>query len=229
MKLGVFDSGIGGEAVAAQLRTAFSDAEIITVNDRAHLPYGLRPAAEVRHLTDRALQPLLVAGCDVIVIACNTATAAAIDWLRARYPQTGFVGLEPMLKTAAGLTDSGVVAICATPGTLASRRYQASKQRWAAGLQVLEPDCADWASLIEANRQQELRLQAMVDELCAAGADVIVLACTHYHWIEAEIKTAAAGRARILQPTAAIVRRVAQLLAKLEQQPKTDRRDQRNF
>src|SRR5688500_4451990 len=120
MKLGIFDSGIGGEAVAASLHAAFPAAEIVTVNDREHLPYGDRTAEDITALTDAAIQPLLAGNCDVIVIACNSATAAAIETLRARYPEQLFVGLEPMIKPAAAMTKTGTIAVCATPATLGS-------------------------------------------------------------------------------------------------------------
>src|SRR5665811_632027 len=98
MKLGVFDSGIGGEAIANALQQTFPDAVVITVNDRAHIPYGDKTADEVISLTNTAIQPLLKANCDIIVLACNTATALAIETLRMNYPQQKFIGIEPMIK-----------------------------------------------------------------------------------------------------------------------------------
>jgi len=212
MKLGVFDSGIGGEAIAESIRNAFPNAEILTVNDKAHLPYGSRSAKEVVTLTDAAIQPLLNARCDIIVIACNTATAAGIEVLRERYPDQKFIGLEPMVKPAAALTKTGTICICATPTTLASRRYRDLKSKFASEVTVIEPDCSDWASLIEENRINEKHIADIVEDACQNGADVIVLACTHYHWIRQQIEAAARGRATVIHPSEAIVRRVRSLL-----------------
>lgn len=212
MRIGVFDSGIGGEAIAQSLRKAFPDADILCRNDRDHVPYGDRSPQEIAHLTDTAIQPLLRARCDVIVIACNSATAAAIETLRTAYPTQAFIGLEPMIKPALNKTQTGTIAVCATPATLSSDRYRNLKDRYASGITVLEPDCRDWAAMIEHNRVNVARVADTIDAVCQHGADVIVLACTHYHWIEEVIDEAAAGRATILNPSDAIARRVAETL-----------------
>lgn len=214
MKLGVFDSGIGGEAVANMLRQSFPDAEVLVVDDREHVPYGDRSSEDITQLTDAAIQPLLDAGCDVIVIACNSATAAAIETLRSRYTGQHFIGLEPMIKPAAQLTASGIVGVCATPATLGSQRYKKLKRMHAPSLTILEPDCSDWARLIEDNGLNESHVADVIDSLCNEGADVIVLACTHYHWIRTIIEETADGRAKVIDPSTAIVQRIHSLLAR---------------
>ena len=214
MKLGVFDSGIGGEAVADALRRTFPGAEILVVNDRANVPYGGKPPELVRRLAEAAIQPLLACACDVIILACNTATALAIDGLRRKYPAQKFIGIEPMIKTAAALTRSKVVAVCATKATLASARYKKLVADFGAGLRIIEPDCGEWASLIESNRMSRARIESTIDAVCAQGADVIVLGCTHYHWIKELIDTLASGRAKVIEPSEAIGRRVRELLAR---------------
>lgn len=212
MKIGVFDSGIGGKAVAQSLEVAFPKAKVLYVHDQAHVPYGSREESEIIALTDAAIQPLLKDACDVIVIACNTATAAAIETLRAWYPDTPFVGLEPMVKPAAAATKSGVIAVCATPYTLSSARYQSLKQTYAQGVIVLEPDCSEWATMIEDDALNERQVRESIEAVCQQGADVIVLACTHYHWIKEDILEIAAGRAEVIDPSAAIAERVRELL-----------------
>lgn len=212
MTIGIFDSGIGGKAVARSLALEFPDAVVVSVSDREHLPYGNRTPNEVRQLTDKAIQPLLAHSCDVIVIACNTATAAAIETLRETYPDQLFIGLEPMLKPAATASRNKVIAICATPATLASKRYQDAKQRFVGSVQVIEPDCSDWATLIEANQLNQSHIDTVMEMCLEKNADVIVLGCTHYHWIKEEIAKAVAGRATVLEPSDAIARRVRQLL-----------------
>ena len=212
MKLGVFDSGIGGEAVAAALRATFPDATILTINDHAHVPYGDKTPEEVRQLTDAAIQPFLDGSFDIVILACNTATAQAIEYLRVTYPTQVFIGIEPMVKAAAEATTSKVIAVCATPSTLASERYRALKERYGVDVTILEPDCHEWAYLIENNQLNRSHIEATINDTCERGADVIVLGCTHYHWIKDLIIELAAGRAQVLEPSEAIGRRVQQLL-----------------
>lgn len=212
MKLGVFDSGIGGEAVAAALQRTFPHATITTVNDHRNVPYGSKSPDVILHLTTAAIQPLLHDNCDVIVIACNTATAIALPSLRQRYPDQLFIGIEPMVKTAAELSKTRVVAVCATPATLASQRYHALKEKFGSQLNILEPDCSDWAYLIESNRINRTHIESIIDTACSQGADVIVLGCTHYHWIKTAIEKIADGKARVIEPSEAIGRRVTSLL-----------------
>lgn len=212
MRLGIFDSGVGGDAVAESLRTAYPLADIITVNDHEHIPYGDRTLEDISRLTDTAIQPLLAKHCDVIIIACNSATAAAIETLRATYPEQLFIGLEPMIKPAAAMTKTGTIAICATPATLGSSRYQQLKALFAEKITVLEPDCSMWAQMIEDNEINEEHIEDTVEDVCANGADVIVLACTHYHWIREVITRATLGRATIIDPSDAIASRVRELL-----------------
>lgn len=212
MTLGVFDSGIGGEAVAIELQRAFPEARIHTVNDKDNVPYGDRDATEIIELTNAAIQPLLERSCDVIVIACNSATAAAIEWLRNTYPTQRFIGLEPMIKPASELTKAGVIAVCATPATLHSQRYKDLKHSYAETIFVIEPDCRSWASMIEHQRLDEMIVAETIKDVCAQGADIIVLACTHYHWIKETIEKTVAGKATVLDPSEAIAHRVSELL-----------------
>jgi glutamate racemase len=213
MKLGVFDSGIGGEAVAAALQQTFPDATIHTVNDQANVPYGNKSKGAVVTLTDKAIQPLLAENCDVIILACNTATALAIEKLREWYPNQKFIGIEPMIKTAASLTKTKVIAVFATRATLASSRYDHLVKHYGEELTIIEPDCSQWAYWIENNQINHEHIKQIVDYVCEAhDADVIVLGCTHYHWIKEEIFDLAAGRAAVIEPSEAIGRRVQQLL-----------------
>lgn len=212
MKLGVFDSGIGGEAIADALRIEFPFATIDTVNDRAHIPYGNKSQERVLELTQTAIRPFLDASYDAIILACNTATAAAIEPLRLRYPSQKFIGIEPMIKTAADLTTSGTIAVCATPSTLESTRYKKLVQKHASHLTILEPDCSTWAYLIENNQLNKSHIELTVTSLCEQGADVIVLGCTHYHWIKTLISDIANGGAQTIEPSEAIGRRVRSLL-----------------
>ncbi len=212
MKIGVFDSGIGGEAIAASLQLTFPNADIKTVNDQSNVPYGDKDAEQIFKLTETAIQPLLNNSYDVIVIACNSATAAAIEPLRQKYPDQKFIGIEPMVKTAASHTKTNVIAVCATPATLASERYKGLVNNYASHLTILEPDCSNWAYMIEHNDVNKQEIANTINEVCGHGADVIVLGCTHYHWIKDRIKRLAGKDVLVLEPSEAIGRRVSELL-----------------
>ncbi|MGZ6005143.1 MAG: glutamate racemase, partial [Candidatus Saccharimonadales bacterium] len=125
------------------------------------------------------------------------------------------VGLEPMVKLAAEMTMSKVIAVCATPTTLASERYRWLKENYAAGVKVVEPDCSDWTRLIETSQIDRKHIYEQINGACLQGADVIVLGCTHYHWIEDQIKLIVGGRAKVIQPEKPIVEQLKRVLAQL--------------
>lgn len=210
MNIGVFDSGIGGEAVANSLRNYFPEAEITVVNDRENLPYGDKTSHQIRLLTDAAIQPLL--GSDVIVIACNSATTAAIEFLRGKYTNQKFIGIEPMIKPALNLTKTRIIGVCATPATLGSNSYRMLKDKYARNYQVVEPDCSNWAQMIENNVLNNSEVITVLDEMIANQVDVIVLGCTHYHWIKELIVEYVGPDIQVLEPSEAIGRRVSSLL-----------------
>ncbi|GAB3848546.1 glutamate racemase [Nesterenkonia populi] len=213
----MFDSGRGGEAVASRLRELLPGSDVITADDAANVPYGSRSDEEVERLTAEGVKPLLDAGCDAVVLACNTATAAAIDHLRRDIPAIPFVGLEPMVKPAAAMSRSGVIAVCATPATLRSGRYQRLKDAWAPQTRVLEPDCSAWAAAVEREGPEVVDLAPLVEEVRDSGADVVVLACTHYHWLKERIEAQLAAElpergVTVLEPSDAVAGQVARVL-----------------
>lgn len=213
MKIGVFDSGVGGEAVAASLRNVFSHVEIDSINDRKNMPYGNKNNEEIISLTTSALQPFLDGSYQLIVIACNTATAVALTSIRQQYPNQSFIGLEPMIKPATSLTKTSTIAVCATPATFNSQRYLELKASWAQKVTVIEPDCSTWATMIESDTVNQQEIDNVIDDCLRVSADVIVLACTHYHWIKTEIERKVGGKATVLDPTEAIANRIKTLLA----------------
>lgn len=212
LRIGVFDSGIGGKAIANYLETRFPKIQIVIVDDHTHVPYGDKSASEILRLTDHAIQPLLQRPCDVIVLACNTATANAIDSLRAKYPHQKFIGIEPMIKPASLITKTRTIAICATSATLKSPHYKKLLQKYASGIKVIEPNCNSWAYMIEKNTINREEITKTIDDVCNHGADVIVLGCTHYHWVKGLIIESAKNRATILEPSEAIGSRIADIL-----------------
>ena len=214
VKIGVFDSGVGGLAVANALRRAFPNNEILLREDKEHVPYGLRQPAEILGFVIPVFQAMIADGCQLIVVACNTVSTTLISELRERFT-IPLVAVEPMIKPAAALTKSKVIAVCATPTTLASSRYKWLKKNYAKNIKVLEPDCGDWPAMIEHQTVDHQKIVYHINESLRAGTDVIVLACTHYHWIEDEIVALAAGRATVLQPEQAIIEQLKRVLAQL--------------
>lgn len=215
MKIGVFDSGIGGRSVALAIEKALPEAQVVFRHDvPGHFPYATKEPTEIFGYVLPILRSLADDGCIVIVVACNTVSTTLIDQLRARI-SVPLVAIEPMVKPAASLTKSGMIAVCATPTTLRSPRYQKLKQLYAGGITVLEPDCADWSALIEHNQMDAEKLRHELEPALQQGADVIVLGCTHYHWIESEVIKLAAGRAKVLQPEQAITQQLRKVLVRL--------------
>ncbi len=211
MRIGVFDSGIGGLSVAKAIEKGIPDAEVIFVNDTDNVPYGTKHPDEIYHLVVPIFQSLVAQHCVLIVVACNTVSTTLVTRLRGAFA-VPFVALEPMVKPAASITKSGVIAVCATPTTLASERYNWLKTTYGATCTFVEPDCSDWSYLIEHDHMNESTIRKRLDPVLEQGADVIVLGCTHYHWIESEIRAIANGKATVLQPESAIVAQVKRVL-----------------
>jgi glutamate racemase len=212
--LGVFDSGVGGLSVWRELAALLPDAPMMYLADQAHVPYGPRPLDEVRRLTERCARWLISRGCDIIVIACNTASGAALDALRAAHPATHFVGAEPAIKPAALHTRSGIVGVLATQSTLSSARYASLLVRFAGGAHVLEQPCPEWVMLVEAGDALAPRALPIVDArlrpLLDAGADVLVLGCTHFPFLLPTIRTVLDARVvQVIDPSPAIAREAA--------------------
>lgn len=215
MKIGVFDSGIGGRSVANAIEKALPEYEVLFVNDIKNVPYGNKTPAELLQLVQPLLANMQSEGCEVIVVACNTVSTTIIKELRHAL-SIPLIAMEPMVKPACEMTRSNIIAVCATPTTLASQRYAELKQTYAKGVTVLEPDCSDWSYMIETNSIDHQNIKDRITTVCQEGADVIVLGCTHYHWIEVEIQTiATAYNATVIQPEQAIVAQLKRVLVQL--------------
>lgn len=212
MKIGVFDSGIGGKSIADAIEQALPLDEVIFVNDSQHVPYGNRDPQEILSFIVPIFRKLVDDGCQVIVVACNTVTTTLIEQLRQSF-SVPLVAVEPMVKPAAQLTGSKVIAVCATPTTLASARYAELKEMYAKNITIVEPDCSDWSSLIEENEITKAKISEDIMPALQKGADVIVLGCTHYHWIEQEIAEIVGSRAVIIQPEQALISQLKRVIA----------------
>ena len=147
--IGLFDSGVGGLSIWRQVVHALPSEPLLYVADQAHVPYGHRSAAEIQAHSQAIADYLVAEGCKAIVVACNTASAVALEPLRQRFPQLPILGLEPAVKPAVQLTRSGVVGVMATPATFQGQLYRATVGRYATAVQVVEQVCVGLAELVE--------------------------------------------------------------------------------
>ena len=147
--IAIFDSGVGGLSVWRQVVHHLPGESVIYLADQAHVPYGQRSADEIRSYCAEIARYLLDMGCKAIVVACNTASAVALEPLRLAFPQLPILGLEPAVKPAVALTRSGVVGVMATPATFQGELYRATVGRWARDVRVVEQVCIGLADLVE--------------------------------------------------------------------------------
>jgi len=213
-KLGVFDSGKGGLFVASAIKRQFPGLEVIYRDDSEHVPYGNRSVQELHKLATPILQSMIKDGCRVIVIACNTVTTNLIDRLRRELP-VPLIGMEPAIKPAATATKTKVIAVCATQRTLSSPRYLLLKRKYAVGIQVLEPDCSSWVPMVERDNINLEAVKEVIEPLLQAGADQIVLGCTHYHGLEKMIKEIVNSRTSVIQPEGPVLAQLDRVLSRL--------------
>lgn len=201
--------------MAQTIQQALPNTQVLYADDHENIPYGSRPPKEVKAFVLPILEALQAEGCQAIVIACNTVTTTLITELR-KIIKVPLVGMEPMIKPASAQTKTKKIAVCATPATLASERYRWLKNEFAAGIKVFEPDCSDWSYMIQNKQTDHQKIDSRIREVCRQGADVIVLGCTHYHWIEEDIqKIADEFSAKVIQPEQAIVSRLKTVLSQL--------------
>ena len=215
--VGFFDSGLGGLCILDAFKRECPAESTIYIADSKHCPYGNRPPEEIIRISRENTDFLLRHGCKMIVVACNTATAAAIDVLRSDFPDTPFIGLEPAVKPAALKSRSGVVGVLATAGTFNGRLYRETTARFARGITVIASVADEFVALVErgetSGRRAEAVVKAKVEPLLAAGADHIVLGCTHFPHLKPLIEKIAAGRAEVVDPSMAVARQAKRMLA----------------
>lgn len=215
--IGVYDSGMGGLTVWREIRRALPGESLLFLGDGANCPYGSRPRAEIARLAGAAVERLVAEGCKMVVVACNTATAAAIDTLRAAWPALPIVGMEPAVKPACLATRSGVVGVLATERSLDGDLFRRTAARYGAGIEVVTAAGTGFVELVEADLEATPEAEAVVrravEPMLARGADQIVLGCTHYPFLRPVLERVVAEYgAAIVDSSPAVARRVAQLL-----------------
>ncbi len=214
--IGVFDSGVGGLSVLRALRAELPGQPVIYLADQAHVPYGPRPLDVVRSFAESITRYLLGQGAQLIVVACNAASAAALHHLRRVFPETPFVGMEPAVKPAAETTSSGVVGVLATPATFQGALYASVIERFANGVTLMQDTCPGLVRQIEAGRLDDAEthgiLRQALEPMLAGGIDTVVLGCTHYPFIIPVIEEIAGPAVRVIDPAPAVARQARRLL-----------------
>ena len=213
--IGIFDSGSGGLSVLKEIRKVLPSGRFIYYADNAHCPYGEKSAAYIQDRARTITRLLLDKGAQVVVVACNTATGAAIATLRAEF-DIPFVGMEPAVKPAALGTKSGVIGVLATAGTLKASKYLNTKGIYQHDVRIEEHVGEGFVQLVErleldgpeAGRVVRASLQPLLD----AGADTIVLGCTHYPFLRPVIERIAGPGVRVIDPAPAVARQVLKVL-----------------
>lgn len=214
--LGIFDSGSGGLSVYRELVKVLPRERFIYYSDNAHCPYGEKTALYIQERARFITDFLLGKGADIIVVACNTATAAAISMLREEYPSVPFVGMEPAVKPAALGTRTGVIGVLATAGTLKGSKYLHTRGRFEDNVRIAEHVGQGFVELVEAGildgPEAEATVRASLQPLLDEGADVVVLGCTHYPFLRPVIERIAGPGVQIIDPAPAVARQAQRLL-----------------
>lgn len=214
--IGIFDSGAGGLSVYRELVKALPLERYLYFSDNAHCPYGEKTAAYIQERGRTITEVLLGLGADIIVVACNTATAAAIATLRAEYPGVPFIGMEPAVKPAALGTRSGVIGVLATAGTLKGSKYLNTRGLYQDNVKIVEHVGQGFVELVEGGildgPEAEATVRASLQPLLDAGADTIVLGCTHYPFLQPLIERLAGPGVKVIDPAPAVARQTVRIL-----------------
>ena len=214
--LGIFDSGVGGLSVAREIRRRLPAERLLYFADNAFCPYGGRPLEEVRERSLEVVGELVDRGAKLVVVACNTASGAALEALRARYP-VPIVGLEPAVKPAVERTRAGRIGVLATAGTLRSERFHRLVHTHAGSVQVVRRASPELVELVEAGRISGPEVEGFLAEtlrpLSEAGIDTLVLGCTHYPFLRDAIARVMGEGVEILDSGEAVARQVERVLA----------------
>lgn len=212
--IGIYDSGIGGLSVLRAVRKELPGESLLYFADQKHLPYGERPLPAVRAMAEGVARYLIERGVKMVVVACNTASGAALHELRAWFPKIPFVGMEPAVKPAAERTQTKRIGVLATPTTFDGPSYASVVERFAEGVTVIERPCPGLVAIIESGDEAALEpaLIEWIEPLTAEGIDQLVLGCTHYPLVRERIQRIAGPGVTIIDPAPAVARQVRRVL-----------------
>jgi glutamate racemase len=214
--IGVFDSGVGGLSVLREIRRLLPHESIIFFADQAHVPHGSRTLEEVRGFCFAITDFLRAQGAKLIVVACNTDSAAGLKPLREHYKDIPFVGMEPAVKPAAEQSHTGVIGVVATPATFQGELFASAVDRFGQNLRVLTQTLPGLVELVEQGETSGPRVEALLRErlapLIAEHMDTLVLGCTHYPFVQETIATILGPDVHIIDPSPAVAQQVSRVL-----------------
>jgi len=214
--IGIFDSGVGGLSVLRSIREQMPEESIIYFGDQGHIPYGLRPMEQIRSFSEAITNYLLDKQAKIIVVACNTASAAALKVLREKFPDVQFVGMEPAVKPAAEHTQTGRVGVLATPATFQGALYASVVERFANGVELLQNTCPGLVQQIEQGNLDGIATRRILEDallpMLEKNIDTVVLGCTHYPFVIPLIQQIAGENVRVIDPAPAVAKQAQRLL-----------------
>ncbi|MGA2490575.1 MAG: glutamate racemase [Anaerolineales bacterium] len=214
--IGIFDSGVGGLSVLREIRAQIPSESVIYFADQEHVPYGSRRLDEVQAFSEAITRFLLSLGAKLIVVACNTASAAALSHLRQTFPTTPFVGMEPAVKPAVASTHTGVIGILATPATFQGTLYTSVVERFGNGVTILQDTCPGLVGQIEKGELDSPVTRAILEKalypMLEQGIDTVVMGCTHYPFVIPLVKQIVGQDVQVIDPAPAVARQIARLL-----------------
>ena len=214
--IGVFDSGVGGLSVLRAIWDELPYESVIYIADQAHVPYGSKSLEEVREYSESITNYLLQQSTKMIVVACNTASAASLKYLRAKFPEVPFVGMEPAVKPAVENSRSRLVGILATPATFQGELYASVVERFAVGMELIEHTCPGLVAQIEAGDIDGPMTYSILNNalfpMLSLGVDTIVLGCTHYPFVIPIIRKIVGEQVNVIDPAPAVARQVNRML-----------------
>jgi glutamate racemase len=214
--IGIFDSGVGGLSVLREIRVQIPEETVIYFGDQGHIPYGPRPMEQIRDFSEAITRFLLDEGARIIVVACNTASAAALLYLREKFPDVPFVGMEPAVKPAAEHTRTGKVGVLATPATFQGALYASVVERFASGVELFQNTCPGLVQEIERGNLEGDKTRAILESalqpMIEKKIDTVVMGCTHYPFVIPLVQQIVGGDVRVIDPAPAVARQVRRVL-----------------
>ncbi len=214
--IGIFDSGVGGISVLRAMRAQMPDESVIYFGDQGHIPYGPRSMEQIRNFSETITKFLLAQNSKIIVVACNTASAAALKYLREKFPQVQFVGMEPAVKPAAEHTQTGKVGVLATPATFQGALYASVVERFANGVELFQNTCTGLVQQIEQGKLNSAETHRILNDallpMLEKNIDTVVLGCTHYPFVIPLIQEIVGEKVRVIDPAPAVAKQTKRLL-----------------
>jgi glutamate racemase len=214
--IGVFDSGVGGLSVLRAIRELIPAENIVYFGDQGHVPYGPRRMEEIQKFSEGITRFLLEKNSKMIVVACNTASAAALKFLREKFPNVQFVGMEPAVKPAAETTQTGKVGVLATPATFQGALYASVVERFGAGVELFQNTCTGLVQQIEKGELDSPATRSILENallpMLEKNIDTVVLGCTHYPFVIPLIERIVGKNVRVIDPAPSVAKQAKRLL-----------------